>query len=180
MIWLGDVQASPESMDRIYQKMFTLEHQRGVVISDRGPGVRVHPPKFEQVATAVLGPGPLLVTALLKAFGHEWDVFGVPNDLAKSHVKAMLLEAAGWDSTPFPFRIGRDDWRGTKIWRVYAGPEQEAPPEEITYRGDRICILPAEAPIPRKIGERRPRRARSLPAGARKEGGGRDGESMCV
>ena len=69
----------------------------------------------------------------------------------------MLEQECHWVAVTKSFRMGPNKWSGKKIWRVYADPLADAPPEACPYRGSRILIQPGEAPKPKLVVERRPR-----------------------
>ena len=70
-------------------------------MSDRGPGVRVPPSEFTRLAKALLDNGTeegkdLFTKTITRAFGVQWDIQGVPNDMSKAAVAAMMMAKAEW------------------------------------------------------------------------------------
>ena len=54
IVWLGAVQPSVENMKRVMRKVEAIQGHRGVVMNDRGPGVRVWPEEFSRKARELL------------------------------------------------------------------------------------------------------------------------------
>jgi hypothetical protein len=162
VVWLGDVEPSEENRRRVIQKAKSIPEQRGFLLSEFGPGVRVPPDQHQRLAKVLLDDGTeagkrAYENCVLRAHGRRWDVQGVPVDMSTAAVQAMLQAKAKWHVSVSYGRMSKH--RGKKNWRVISDPQQEEPPEQFPHRGGMILIRPA--PPPKKKGvpiERKPRK----------------------
>jgi hypothetical protein len=161
VVWLGEVPASPENMRRVMVKIDSVEHHRGVAISDRGPGIRVPPHRFAEYARILLDDGTVegqqaAQECITRAEGIPYVVSSVPSDMSKSAVQRMLLVKTNMTFQVQHHRMSKQ--RGMKSWKVLADPAAGLPPDQITHRGQPILIQPAPQPKPRQVVVRLPRK----------------------
>jgi len=92
-----------------------------------------------------------------KAHGTRWDVRGVPVDMSRRAVAAMLAHKAKWSAIEVSYsRMAKR--RGQKNWRILASPGLD-PPEQLAHRGSMILIRKAPPPKKRNVPvERRPKK----------------------
>ena len=140
-------------MKKCMEKMESITGHRGLVMSGRGPGVRVRPEEFTQKARELLDDGTeagraAADLAIAKAYGTPWVVSNVPVDMSREAVGRLLFKKCnGWEVSVGQPRMGKV--RGTKSWRVLA-QGSVIPPEQFTHRGQ--VVLVAKAPAPSRSG----------------------------
>ena len=109
------------------------------------------PSEFTRLAKVLLDNGTdegkaLLTKAITRAFGVQWDIMGVPNDMSKAAVAAMMMAKAEWPCEVQTTRRGHTG--GVKNCRVVTLPTTPDPPAQIQHRGLLILLKRAERAKP--------------------------------